>query len=426
MTTATPIEVKLPHLHDSQLTIAKHPARFKVVCCGRRWGKTVLGIVTCLRSALKGGRVWWVAPSYKQALEGWQYLQRLIVKMPASMAKTHVSELLVTFAGGGSIQVRTGDNPDNLRGAGLDGVVLDEAATMKPEAWHLVLRPALADRKGWALFIGTPRHFNWFYDLFTYAEEDESGAWEAWQRPSWDNPYLDEAEIEAAREDMRDRPEDFDQEYGASFTAVGGAVWRQLAANRHLYLRPMPHDLIFRRKGVGLDWGTTKEHQAAVVSGGLTSTGAVWVTSCWLSPDGEDSDWFNEAERCRKDYGGTMARVDRSQSSAKGNLSKMGYTDVEVGVANVEARIGAIGGLIKQRSIYFDINGPGMRELFTDCTNYHRDDEGDIVEERDDSVDGLGYLVKGLTEPKQEVPSAVTLKREQGRSYALKVTKVKV
>src|SRR3990167_794523 len=93
----------LPDLHPSQLAIAKHPARFKVVCCGRRWGKTMLGITSCLREALKGGRVWWCAPSYKQALEGWLYLQQLTRGMPVEKQAT---ELLMGFDSGGSIQIR--------------------------------------------------------------------------------------------------------------------------------------------------------------------------------------------------------------------------------------------------------------------------------------------------------------------------------
>ena len=163
MTTAAQ-RVTLPELHPSQLVIAQHPARFKVICCGRRWGKTILGIVLCISAALRGGRVWWVAPAYKEALEGWEYLRRLVVGVTYER-----SELVARFPGGGSIQIRTGDNPDALRGAGLDGVVLDEAAVMKREAWELALRPALVDRQGWAVFISTPQHFNWFYDLYAAA-----------------------------------------------------------------------------------------------------------------------------------------------------------------------------------------------------------------------------------------------------------------
>lgn len=409
MVAPEPITVTLPPLHAGQMAIAKHPARFKVVCCGRRWGKTLLAMTMCLRAALKGKRIWHVAPTYKQTLEGWTYLQRLIAQMPASLAKTHVSELTVRFAGGGSIQLRTAENPDNLRGAGLDGVVLDEAATIRPEAWDLVLRPALADRQGWALFISTPQHYNWFYDLYSHAESMQNEDWAAWQHPTWTNPYIPEEEIEAARRDMD--PDDFEQEFGASFTAVGGAVWPLLARDRMWYLRERPAGLEFQRVGVGMDWGTTEGHKAAVVCAGLLRSGEVWILSAWQDPSGEDYRWFDEAERCHTDYRATIARVDRSQSSAKGRIQTKGYGDVDTGVADVEARNGAFGGLVGKRRIFFDLKGPGVRDYYTRCTEYHKYPEGHlkagkIVEENDDDVDAGCYIVAELVDAGVQVGTA--------------------
>lgn len=408
MTTEAPpvVTVTLPPLHDAQRTIAKHPARFKVVCCGRRFGKTVLGIVLCIRSAAKGGRVWWVAPSYSVALEGWAYLLRLVRNFPG--AKTHVSRLKVSFPGGGSIEIKTADNPDNLRGAGLDGVVLDEAASMKQEVWDLVLRPALADKRGWALFISTPKHFNWFYDLYTHAEGQQNEDWACWQHPTWDNPFIPTEEIEAAQRDMAS--EDFDQEFGASFTAIGGAVFPALSANRPYYLRPMPAGTVeqLRRKGVGMDWGTTKEHRAAVVGGGILSTGAVWITSSWLSDTGSSNDWNDEALRVKRQIGATFARVDRSQASNLDPLKALGF-EADKGLADVEARIGMLQGLIRRQAIFFDANDPGVRELFTHLCEYHRypadhPKAGQIVEEQDDDVDACLYLVAELCQPRGHLP----------------------
>lgn len=404
-----PIKVTLPPLHPSQQGIASHSARFKVVCCGRRrrWGKTLLAMTVLLRDALKGKRLWHVAPSYKQTLEGWDYLQRLVAQMPKGIAKVQVSELLVTFAGGGSIQMRTADNPNNLRGAGLDGVVLDEAADIKPEAWDLVLRPALADKQGWAMFIGTPRHFNWFFDMFERGQASDAKDWASWQKPTWDNPFIKQEEIDAAQKEME--PEDFDQEFGASFTAIGGAIFPLLSANRPMYLRPMPAGLEFRRTGIGMDWGTTKQHNAAVVCGSMLANGAVWIRSAWLDDSGSDEAWFDEARRCRRDYSAIFARVDRSQSSARGRLSALGF-EADNGVADVEARVGAYQGLIRRQAIFFDLNGPGVREYYQHLVEYHRDPQtGKPVEERDDDVDAGGYLVKELTEPRAVMPSAVSL-----------------
>jgi hypothetical protein len=406
MTTDAPerMTITLPPLHKNQQAIAKHPARFKVVCCGRRWGKTLLAMTLCMRDAIKGKRIWHVAPTYKQTLEGWSYLQRLVQQLPVGVAKTHISELTVQFTGGGSIQLRTADNPDNLRGSGLDGVVIDEAATVKQEAWDLVLRPALADRQGWALFISTPQHFNWFWDLYQRGEDPETEDWASWQMPTWDNPYIAESEIEAAQRDME--PADFDQEFGASFTAVGGAVFPLLSANRPTYLRPMPQGTELRRKGVGMDWGTTKEHNAAVVGGGIMATGAVWITSSWLSDNASSFDWNDEAVRVKRTIGATFARVDRSQSSNLDPIKALGF-DADSGLANVEARIGMVQALVRRQAIYFDSRDEGVRLLYQHMCEYHRHPEGtpkagQPVEEHDDDVDALHYLVAELVQPKQQ------------------------
>lgn len=416
----TNLAVTLPPLHPTQLEIAKHPARFKVVCCGRRYGKGILGITLSVRQAMKRNkrnrpsRVWWVAPSYSVALEGWAYLMQLAVQITGTQIR--LGDHVVVFPGGGTVQIKTADNPDSLRGAGLDGVVLDEAATMKPEAWELALRPALADNEGWAMFISTPKHYNWFYRLFVQAEKQQDENWAAWQHPTWDNPFIPAAEIDAARRDMLD--EDFEQEFGASFTAVGGAVFRLLSSDRPIYLRALPTGLVNRRTGVGMDWGTTPQHNAAVVAGTVLSTGAVWIRSAWQDHSGSSDLWRAEAVRCKRDYGATFARVDRSQSSELDRLKAEGFWDADKGTPNVEARIGDFQGLVMRRAIFFDLNGPGVTDYYERLCAYHRDKEGKIVEEEDDDVDAGCYLVSELVRPTAEYsePSARPIFKSESRN----------
>lgn len=416
---AEPLTITLPPLHDLQREVAKHPARYKVIAAGRRWGKSMLSMAVSLKSALEGGRIWVVAPSYKQTLENWAYLQRLITQMPAGLAKARVSELTVSFSSGGSIQMRTGDNPDNLRGSGLDGVVLDEAATIKADVWDLVLRPALADKQGWAMFISSPAHYNHFFDWFQRGQDTEQSDWASWQFPTWTNPYIAQAEIDAAQRDMD--PQDFDQEFGASFTAVGGAIFPLLAQNRPYYLRPMPHGTVdqMRRKGVGMDWGTTRQHQSSVVGGGILSTGAVWITSSWLSDTGSSNDWNDEALRVKRGIGATFARVDRSQASNLDPLKALGF-EADKGLADVEARIGIMQGLVRAKAIFFDSNDPGVRELYTHLCEYHRIPEGQPKagqpeEVHDDDVDAAHYLVAELVQPSYAMPSRMANRQAQRR-----------
>jgi predicted phage terminase large subunit-like protein len=213
---ASSLEVQLPPLHPGQVAVAAAGARFKVLAAGRRWGKTSLGVTLGLRTALERGRAWWVAPTYPLASIGWKVARHLARQIPN--AEAHESERLIEFPGRGEFQVKSADNPGSLRGAGLDGVVVDEAAYVKEEAWTEALRPALSDRRGWALFISTPNGYNWFHALFEAAATLEG--WARWQRPTWDNPRIDAAEIKAARAQAADVI--FRQEYGAEFIDIAG------------------------------------------------------------------------------------------------------------------------------------------------------------------------------------------------------------
>lgn len=126
--------------------------------------------------------------------------------------------------GGGMVGVRSADNPDSLRGEGLDFCVMDEAAYIAPEAWSEALRPALSDRLGRALFISTPRGRNWFFDVYNRAAGDDE--WQSFQYPTSANPFIAPSEIEAAR---RELPEIiFRQEYEAQFVDSEGAVFRRV------------------------------------------------------------------------------------------------------------------------------------------------------------------------------------------------------
>lgn len=228
------IPAPLPHQRD--LLLDDH--RFKVVCCGRRWGKTMAGLMAVLvghgpsvntatagarpkyRGALYGGTIWWVAPTQKIAAKIWRDLKACFREWE-DVEKNEV-EHRIGLPGGGSITVKSAHEPDGLRGEGLDGLVMDEAAFAVKEAWTLSLRASLADKQGWAIFITTPNGRNWFYDLFRRAEGDSE--WKRWQRPTSDNPKIPAKELENARAELGDA--EFERECGAQFLAVGGGVFK--------------------------------------------------------------------------------------------------------------------------------------------------------------------------------------------------------
>jgi phage terminase large subunit-like protein len=209
--------------HEGQKQVHNSPARFVTLAAGRRWGKTRLGVNECLDVASRGGRAWWVSPSYKTSEVGWRPLRQIARRLPG--ADIRLVDRMVTLPGGGFVAVRSADNPDSLRGEGLDFCVMDECAFMKKEAWTEAIRPSLSDRQGKALFISTPRGRNWFWENYQHGLAGNEG-WASFSFPTSSNPYIAETEIEAAK---RDLPElIFRQEYLAEFIDDEGSVFRRV------------------------------------------------------------------------------------------------------------------------------------------------------------------------------------------------------
>lgn len=197
----------------------KRKKRFTVLALHRRAGKTELAIMQLIDSALRckldHGLFVYMAPFLKQAkLIAWDRIKRVCRKIP--YAVINESELTVTFPNEAQIKVFGGDNPDALRGVRLDGAVIDEVAQIKPEVWNEIVRPALSDRKGWALFIGTPKGINLFSELYYRAQELED--WYAASYTVYDTDALDPEEVERLRRDMPDN--DFRREYLCDFSAA--------------------------------------------------------------------------------------------------------------------------------------------------------------------------------------------------------------
>ena len=209
--------------HPGQLAVHQDPSRFKVLAAGRRWGKTRLGVNECLDVASSGGRAWWVSPNYKMSEVGWRPLRQIARKI--SGAEIRLVDRVVNFPGGGFVAVRSADNPDSLRGEGLDFVVMDECAFMQREAWTEAIRPALSDRQGKVLFISTPKGRNWLWEIYQRGVSGEEG-WQSWTFPTSSNPFIAKEEIEAAKRDLPEMI--FRQEYLAEFIDDAGGVFRRV------------------------------------------------------------------------------------------------------------------------------------------------------------------------------------------------------
>lgn len=249
---------ELPPLRPDQQKIADHAARFKIVACGRRWGKTTLGLWMAVQAARDGKRVWWVAPSYGLAFYPWRILKSATADLREGKLE---SERHIDLPGGGSLTVKSADDPDSLRGVGLDLVIVDEAAFVSEEAWTACLRPALSDRLGKALIISTPRGRNWFWYAFQRGKAPDVKDWYSWQAPTIANPHIEAQEVEEARALLPERI--FRQEYEAAFLEDGSTVFRgvEAAATAPPDAEPVPGHTYF----AGVDFGRYEDFTAVAV-----------------------------------------------------------------------------------------------------------------------------------------------------------------
>ena len=199
--------------------------RFQVIAAGRRTGKSRLAAWKLIIEGLAAtkGSVFYVAPTQGQARDiMWDMLLELGNPVIAS---SHVNNLQIKLVNGATIALKGADRPETMRGVSLKFLVMDEYADMKPEVWEQILRPALADQKGSAMFIGTPMGRNHFYDLYTYACVSDDDTFAGYHFTSYDNPLLDNAEIEAAKKSMSTFS--FRQEFMASFEAQGSELFKE-------------------------------------------------------------------------------------------------------------------------------------------------------------------------------------------------------
>jgi len=227
-----------------QAALRERRRRFTVVVAHRRFGKTVFAINELLRAALecprRAPRFAYVAPYYRQAKAvAWDYLRHY--GRAVEGARFHETELRCDLPSGARVSLYGADNPDSLRGIYLDGVVMDEYAQMDPRAWSEVIRPALADRRGWALFIGTPLGRNSFWQLYERAKADPD--WHAALFRASETGVLPEAELAAAKKAMSEA--EYAQEFECSFeAAIRGAYYGALiaAAEKDKRIGAVPHE----------------------------------------------------------------------------------------------------------------------------------------------------------------------------------------
>jgi hypothetical protein len=211
-------------------------ARYKIVRAGRKFGKTTYGVYSAIKSAgVPNSVTWFIGPTYRQAkLIAWKQFKDMIPREVLSK-KPNETDLYFTLRNGAEIYVMGSDDPDSLRGPQPNAVVLEEAAMQQPEAWHNVIRPNLLPKKGTALFISTPKGFNWFKDLEDKAREEIAKGgmdWAVFHYTVYDNPHNDREEIAKAKRDC-DSDVVWRQEYMAEYESSVGRVFSGFSDERH-------------------------------------------------------------------------------------------------------------------------------------------------------------------------------------------------
>ena len=251
-----------PHFGQGKLHFPeKETARFFVMVCGRRFGKTTASAMEATYYASQPNkRIWLVGLSYDKAdLMFREIWQKMVIGHQNDIIRASEKDRFIKFKWGTVVEAKSADNPDSLVGEGLDLLIIDEAAKVKRKIWDMYLSPTLSDRKGKAIFITTPEGFNWVYDLYLLGKDDE--LWESHQAPSWDNHFAfpdgqsDQFLLERKRNMAK---EVYEQEYGAKFTSFAGRVYpfeRELDVGKFPYNPNFPTycsiDFGYRMPAVG-------------------------------------------------------------------------------------------------------------------------------------------------------------------------------
>lgn len=339
-------------LTPSQETIAQDKHRFRVVNCGRRWGKTTLAILEMVAKAVfkDDARIVYIAPTYQQARDiAWVELKKLCLPITISTNEARLEITVKTKHGGTSIiWLRGWESVETLRGQRFDFVVIDEIASMRNFFlnWQEVIRPALTDRKGHVLFISTPKGFNHFYDLFNTKDED----YKSFHFTTYDNPHMPIEELEKAKKEL---PEDrFCQEYMADFRKQEGLVYKEFSRDRHLFDKPPEK---FDEMIAGIDFGFT--NPTAVIHIGRDKDNKYWVVGEWYKTQRTEEQIAEYVQSCRFN----KVYPDPESPSAIEVLNSKGIAIVEV----LKNKDSIQNGINKVRELF----KTGKLLISRDCTN---------------------------------------------------------
>lgn len=368
-------------LTPAQATIVKDRHRFRVVCCGRRFGKTTLAVDLIAGRVAKGKqRIAYIAPTYQQARDiAWEMLKRVFegADFNESRLEIKINDQIVQLRGWESIET--------LRGQKFDFIVIDEIAMMRNFwlNWQEVIRPTLTDTKGQVMFISTPKGFNHFYDLFNLQNQDPD--YKSFHFTSYDNPYLPKEEIDKAKEELAE--DRFAQEYLADFRKTEGLVYKEFNREHNVTTETPTNvtEII-----AGIDFGYT--NPAAIIPIRIDGDSHYWIGEEWYKP------------RCTTDQIAEQARLykahkyypDPAEPDRIEILRKYGLNCREVS-KDISAGVDHVRELFKQNRIHIH---PDCKNLIWELETYHypekkpEQNEKEVpVKENDHALDALRYAL---------------------------------
>ena len=270
------ININLIKPHSGQLEVLRSTARFKVLLCGRRWGKSVIVQAKAVTSAVEQKAVAYVTPTFALAKI---FFQEVVDLLPPQLITYNKTDLKIDFIGGGYIQFFTGERLDLFRSRHFNLVIIDEAAFIPnlEDGWTKAIRPTLTDLKGEAIFISTPKGKDYFYQLYNKGLDELEIDWESFHYTTYDNPHIDPTEIDSARLDLPEAI--FKQEY----LAIAGENSNTVVAMKYIEAGTLKELSTEATAVYGIDI-SSGANDYCVISG-LSHTGKMTYFDRWRSPD---------------------------------------------------------------------------------------------------------------------------------------------
>lgn len=374
-------------LHQNQNIVASDTHRFRVINCGRRWGKTTLAVEEIKGIALsREARICYIAPTIQQARDiAWQQMIREYKPIIVKAVESPSREIIVKNIKGTTslIQLRGWEAIETLRGQFFDFIVIDEVASMRNFwlNWQEVIRPTLTDKKGQVMFISTPKGFNHFYDLYNTKDSD----YKSFHFTSYDNPFIPSEEIDKAKEEL---PEDrFAQEYLADFRKTEGLVYKEFNREKNVSTEE-PKTCI--ETILGIDFGYT--NPASIIPIRIDGDNHYWIREEWYQSKQTTEAIAEQAllyksTKCYPD----PAEPDRIAILTKAGLNcRKASKDVPAGVDHVRE-------LFKQNRIHIH---PDCKNLIYELETYRYPDKKPEqnepekpVKDNDHALDALRYAL---------------------------------